>query len=450
MKTSLQDKKILVVGLGVSGVEAVKLLSRESASVRVTDEMAGERLQSRLEEVREFGVEKFVLGGFKERTFLDSDLIVLSPGVPGDNPCLCAAREHGIEVISEIELASRFISAPIVGITGTNGKSTTTSLAGHILKESGRSVFVGGNLGIPLCGYVNSGMNEDIVVVELSSFQLENVSSFRPRVALLLNLAPDHMDRYDSFESYVAAKMNIFKNQSADDYAIINAGDLRIQKLIGNYDVRATTVLFNSPDRSSVLFCRGETVCCMQQGECISVCSAGDLQIMGRHNLVNVMGAVAVCMSLGLDIGEIRESLRSFSGLAHRIEFVRDRESVRFYNDSKGTNVDSVLVAVMSFDGPLILLLGGRSKGGDYSRIMKETSGRIKKVILFGESAHSIEAQLQCDIYTAENFEDAVAVAAGSAGPGDVVLLSPGCTSFDMFDNYIQRGNRFKELVNSL
>jgi UDP-N-acetylmuramoylalanine--D-glutamate ligase len=365
-------------------------------------------------------------------------------------------------VVGEQELASWFVTAPILAVTGTNGKSTTVTLVGLLLERSGKRAFVGGNIGQPLCeaalaSYQWKGQGTgaqgpyDYVVAEVSSFQLETMVRFHPWVAAILNVTTDHMDRYDSVEDYVAAKARIFENQTSDDFALVNLDDVRVAGLAQRSHAR--TVAFSRTQRvGEGAFLDGDRLLVAIGGRTQEVCRLGEIRIPGGHNQANAMAAATIGLLCGCPVESIRDVLRTFPGLEHALEIVRERQGVRFVNDSKGTNVDATLKALESFDAPIVLIAGGRDKGGDFARLREPILRRAKQVILIGEAAGRLRATLSGfdRISDAGSLREAVEAAACEAVPGDVVLLSPACASFDMFADYRDRGQQFKELVNAL
>ncbi len=448
----LQGKKVLVVGLARSGLSAAALLARKGARVTVTDlkseaELTGylKRLNSAIE---------LRLGGHDTKDFLTSDLIVLSPGVPVSLPEIQQALENRVTVISEIELAYRFLRGRFVGVTGSNGKTTTTSLLGRILKSAGLTSVVAGNIGEPLSGFVTdegSGPEGTVYVVELSSFQLETISRFRSEVAVLLNITPDHMDRYSGFSAYTAAKKRILLNQTANDFAVINRDDPTSWKLA----VSANAQLFpfsKSKRLEEGAFIERGRIIVRREGENQEVMPVSSVSLKGEHNLENVLAAVAVASLLGVTREQISSAISSFSGVEHRLELVRRFRDIEYYNDSKATNLDSAIKALEAFDKKLVVIMGGLDKGADFEKLRSLVSQRVRRLILIGSAAEKISAALSgaALISHAEDLNQAVHLAAASAKANDVVLLAPACASFDMFENYEHRGKVFKNSVMAL
>jgi UDP-N-acetylmuramoylalanine--D-glutamate ligase len=389
----------------------------------------------------------YFLGGEDRQALAGVDCVIPSPGVPADNPLLCDAVARRIAVLSEIEIAYRFLPAPLVAITGTNGKSTTTALVGEMLKAGGKKVFIGGNIGAPLIGFVCGEWEWG--VVEISSFQLEWVEQFRPRIAALLNLSEDHLDRYPDFAAYCQAKERIFAAQREDDIAILNRDDPRVWALRERLEARVVSFGFGEVTEgvyalSDAIIWRG--------GSKEEKFPLGGVKIQGVHNVENMMAAVAVAKAIGVSPVAIQQTLEEFPGLEHRLEFVRERNGVRFYNDSKGTNVGAVMKSLASFSAPVLLLAGGVDKGGGYGVLREAIQQKVRRLILFG-AARQIIANALGDLTSTVVVGDlaaAVRDASEHAQPGDVVLFSPACSSFDMFRNYAERGKAFKSLVQAL
>jgi len=448
---NIRGKKFLVVGLGKSGLSVVRWLSKHGARVTVSDIKAESDMDPRvLREIRELQVE-LEAGGHRRETFLAADEIILSPGVPLDMGPLTAAKERGIPVLGEMELACRLVDTPMAAVTGTNGKSTVTALVGAMLKGDGLNVFVGGNIGTPLIDYAASEEKADYAVVEVSSFQLDTMSSFHPRVAVLLNISPDHLDRYTSYDAYVRSKLSIFKNQGAGDWAVLNDDD---PALAGFMPPQGVVVLRYGSGRGKnrQAFLEGKKIRACLPGEAMHGFSLEQCTLRGEYNRENLMAAVLAGLALKVTPSVIRQTLDTFRGLPHRLEFVGRIREVDFYDDSKATNVEAALRSVRSFDNPVVLIGGGRDKGGDYSPLVRAAKGRVRKAVLLGESrflmAKAFEGAIPYSM--AGDMEDAVAQAFSSAGPNDVVLLAPACSSFDMFTDYAHRGRVFKEAVERL
>jgi UDP-N-acetylmuramoylalanine--D-glutamate ligase len=462
VEADLKGKKVTVVGLARSGVAAARLLQAVGARVTVADGKEEAALSEALSRLERRNLTVKVGAGY-ESALEGADFVVISPGVPSHLESLNAARRRGARVIGELELASGFLTAPILAITGTNGKSTTVTMVGLLLEQSSKRVFVGGNLGTPLCDaalatYQAGGLTRnaapplyDYIVTEVSSFQLETIERFRPWVAAILNITPDHLDRYPSVSSYAAAKARIFENQTAEDFALLNLDDEQVAGL--RRGLRARVLGFSRTGPVSDGAClAGDRVMATIKGRSEAVCRRGDIRLPGSHNLANAMAALTIGLLCGCPTEVIRRVLRTFPGIEHALETVRERRGVRFVNDSKGTNVDATIKALESLDEPIFLIAGGRDKGADFTKLQEPVRRRVKRLILIGESASRIrEAMGPFDrISHAATLRDAVELAAREASPGDVVLLSPACASFDMFTDYQDRGRQFKELVQAL
>jgi UDP-N-acetylmuramoylalanine--D-glutamate ligase len=459
----LAGARVTVMGLARSGVAASRLLQAAGARVTVADRKESAELTSALGAIDRDHV-GVTVGPQYESSLDVADLVVISPGVPYRLASLEAVRRRGVKVISELELASQFFRSPLLAITGTNGKSTTVTLIGKFLAESGKRAFVGGNLGTALSEAAVEDLRAsqtgkpspfDYLVVEVSSFQLETIDRFRPWVAALLNVTVDHQDRYESLDEYVAAKQRIFENQVASDFALFNLDDDRVAAL--RHRVRATRLGFTTASTIGVdmyggTYLEGDRIVTTVTGVRQEICRRSEIRIIGHHNVQNVMAASTYAVLCGCPLDAIRRVLTTFPGLEHALEIVRERRGVRFVNDSKGTNVDATLKALESIDQPIWLIAGGRDKGGDFSRLAQVISRRVTRVILIGEAAPMLRQAWKgvASMSEAATLRDAVDLAAQGASPGDVVLLSPACASFDMFSDYQDRGRQFKALVHAL
>jgi UDP-N-acetylmuramoylalanine--D-glutamate ligase len=442
----LKGKRIMVLGLARTGCETARFLFHQGAEVVVSDCRGGKELHSEMASLAGIPIH-YHLGG-EERGWIEGiETLVPSPGVPSDNPLLQEASRRGVDIISEIELAFGFLRVPLVVITGTNGKSTTTTLIGAVLKDAGIRAFVGGNIGAPLISFVSADW--DWGVVEVSSFQLEWVNQFRPRVAVLLNLSEDHLDRYPDFASYCSAKGRIFAAQGEDDIAILNRGDTRVWAF--RERISARVVSFGWDEVAAGVFATGTDIV-WRGGGLEERFPLSGVRIQGIHNVENLMAVVAVAKTIGVQAPFLQRAMEAFPGIEHRHEFVREKDGIRFYNDSKGTNVGAVLKSLASFSSPIILLAGGIDKGGDYRVLESEVKEKVKTLILFGSAKGIIQKALGhlTETVMVESIEAAVHEAERHAAPGDTVLLSPACSSFDMFENYEERGRVFKDLVHRL
>jgi len=446
----LAGKNILVVGMARSGLAAAEFLSKRGAEVKVSDKRPEQELETEVEFLRRLGID-YETGGHVSDSLFSADLVVVSPGVPLRLSPLLEASRAGKEVISEIELASRFLQGRIVGITGSNGKTTTTTLIGELLKAGGFPVQVGGNIGTALTSLVEHSTPETITVVELSSFQLEAIPTFRPDVAVLLNITPDHMDRYDSFEEYTRAKMNILKNQRLSDFAVLNHDDRILRDCEGLVHSQAFWFSTKSMVPQGTYF-EAEQLIFSSGGQREIVAPLDSIQLRGRHNLENVAAAITVARLLDIPSGKISGALKQFKGVEHRLEWVAEIQGVQFYNDSKATNTDATIKALEAFRAGIILILGGRDKGSDFTVLEALIKERVKTLILLGEAAEKIKGQLKTMVpqVQATSLEQATQLAFERASVGDVVLLAPACASFDMFRNYEHRGKVFKEAVRQI
>ncbi len=445
----LAGKKVLVVGLARTGLATVRFLKEKGARVSATELRPRQEMEETARDMEEAGV-VVEWGGHSLETFLCQDLIVLSPGVDLALSPVQEALRRGVQVVSELELAYHFVSAPLIGVTGTNGKTTTTLLIGEMLKEEGKRVGVGGNVGEPLILFADGEGRWDVLVVEISSFQLEGVAAFRPSLALLLNVTEDHLDRYPRYEDYIEAKARIFLNQTAQDRAILNRDDPVVMSL--SKRVKARKIFFSTKERlAEGASSDGDTIYLRGEGmeETYSLSKA---PLKGAHNVENMTAAAAAARFAGAGPEAIQRAIDRFKGLEHRLEFVREVGGVRFYNDSKGTNVGSVVKSLESFREPVILIAGGKDKKGDLSPLKGLIRERVKRLILIGEAKERMARELgtTTDTAEAETLEEAVSIAFRSSRPGEVVLLSPACSSFDMFQDYKERGRVFKEAVRRL
>lgn len=450
-----------VVGLARSGVAAARLLQEVGASVTVADAKEEAGLSDSLSRLEQRALRVKAGPGY-ETALEGAELAVISPGVPAGLAALTAARRRGVQVIGELELASWFLEAPVIAVTGTNGKSTTVTLLGLLFEQSGKKAFVGGNLGRPVCEAAlamcqarsrpgGAGTRDEYVVAEVSSFQLETIARFHPWVAAVLNITPDHLDRYPSLERYVEAKARIFENQTVEDFALLNVDDERVAGLRTRVRAELVEVSRAGPVAQGS-YLDGERMMAVVGGRREEICRREEIRLPGPHNLSNAMAAATIGLLCGCPLDAIRSVLRAFPGLEHALETVREREGVRYVNDSKGTNVDATLKALESLDQPILLIAGGRDKGGDFTRLREAVHRKVKRLILIGEAAPRVtRAMAPFDrISQAATLREAVELAAREAAPGDAVLLSPACASFDMFADYQDRGRQFKALVNGL
>jgi UDP-N-acetylmuramoylalanine--D-glutamate ligase len=444
---SVVGRRVVVVGAARSGIAAAELLARRGAHVVLTESRATFDDAARLEQA---GVE-LELGGHTAATFERADLVVVSPGVPTEQPVFDTARQRGVEIVGELELASRWVKGPIVAITGTKGKSTTTTLLGRMFKESGRDVLVGGNIGVPLSAQVDASTTDTVHVVEVSSFQLETTVTFRPWIALWLNFADDHLDRHPSVAAYAAAKARIFANQQPSDWAVVNADDSTV--MARSRGIAAQRVVFSpSGDLADGFLVDGDWIVQRTQSSVEQLIPVSAVELTGRHMLNNVVAAAAVATVAGVPTRAMTHALRGFHGLEHVMEPVGRIGDVRFVNDSKATNVEAARRSIESFERGVVAVVGGRFKGGDLRELRAALSAHGRGVIAIGEAAPLVREALHdvVPVVNAASMEEAVAQAYEAARPDGVVLLAPACASFDWFKDYAERGRVFKEEVERL
>jgi UDP-N-acetylmuramoylalanine--D-glutamate ligase len=447
----LKNKRVLVVGLGKSGLAAAHFLKERGARVTVSDA----RPATLIAELSELLDQGFMVeaGSHGLLTFRRQDLIVVSPGVPMSTPVLSQVRAMGAHIIGELELGVEFLQGEVIGVTGSNGKTTTTALLGEILKAAGRPTLVGGNIGLPVTALVAESTPETWSVIEVSSFQLETVETFRPKIAVVLNITPDHLDRHGSFEIYAAAKARITEFQTGEDFLVLNGEDKATQMVAAKTKARIYWFSGRRQIKQGA-FVHGESIFFMPRegAKPEPVMPVAEITLAGAHNVENVLAAVCAARLAGVEGETIRKAVGAFKAVEHRLEFVRDVDGVRYYNDSKATNVDATMKAVASFDGGIHLILGGKDKDSDYTTLAPLLRERVKTVITIGSAAEKIERELDgvVKIESAETLARAIEFAHATAVTGDTVLLAPACSSFDQFENYEQRGRVFKELVAAL
>lgn len=454
--SDLQGKRVLVIGLARSGQAAIRFLCEQGAQVTGADQKGEGELGPGFRELKGIPA-TFVTGGYPEVKPGDYDLVIVSPGVPQTIPPIQAAERCGLPIWSELELASRLIKEPIIAVTGTNGKTTTTTLLGYIFEKAGIPAVVAGNIGIPLIQEVdrvlNGGRKVNYWIVEVSSFQLERVERFRPHIAVFLNLTPDHIDRHGDVASYGIVKARIFSNQGHDDWAVVNLDD---PWLAVHMPAVASRVYGFSRKRlpAEGIGAHGGEVCYHLRGKRETLCTVNNIRIPGPHNLENALAAAAAALLAGVNKEAVADAMASFPGVPHRLEEVRVLNGVKYVNDSKGTNPESVLRALDSFTNPVILIAGGRHKGSDLGELAQKIKEKVKALVLIGEAAGLFRQAVSStgfkNIRDAGSLAEGVQIASHLAGPGDVVLLSPGCASWDMFRDYEERGDCFKEMVNQL
>ncbi len=447
--TDLREKRVLVVGLARTGVATSLFCADRGARVTATDSRTEGEIGEAIAKLKSAGV-TLELGGHREKTFLEQDLIIPSPGVPADEAHLQVARAKGITIWSEIELAYRFLKGRLIGITGSNGKTTTASLVEHLLKTAGMQTILAGNIGTPLIGCVDAMRDDTWTVVELSSFQLELIDTFRPNIGVFLNLTPDHLDRHHTMEAYGAAKARLFEKQTGEDAAALNADDAATTPYAPSLP---RVYWFSRKQRvAQGAYVRAEELVFRQDGAEEVLLKLEDIPLAGSHNVENVLAAAVAARLAGAPAAAIAKGVRSFAGVEHRLEFVSEIAGVRYYNDSKATNVDATLKALDAFPGRILIILGGKDKGSDYTVLQKPLREKAILALLIGAAAEKIENQISGSVALdrAETLKRAVETASHAAQRGDVVLLAPACASFDQFKNYEQRGQVFKDLVRQL
>ena len=446
----VKGRRVLVVGLGKSGVAAALFLQERGAQVTVSDNRTEEELGPEIPVLLDRGI-AIEAGSHRERTFRETDLIVVSPGVPSDAPLLVRARQLGVPVIGEIELASRFLQGKVLAITGSNGKTTTTALAGSVVAAGGQAVQVGGNIGTPATALIAESTAATWNVLEVSSFQLETIETFHPAIAVVLNVTPDHLDRHRTLEAYIAAKARIFENQAESDFAILNADD---EACVHMADATRASVYWFSRrlEVQRGAFVRDGWICYAAAGGEERVMPVDEIFLKGAHNLENVLAAACAGRLTGASPEQVRQAVRAFRAVEHRLEFVATINGVDYFNDSKATNIDATQKALEAFAGGIHLILGGKHKGSPYSPLAGLIRERVKRVYTIGAAASLIQEDLQgtVEMLPAGTLEAAVRRASESARPGDVVLLSPACASYDQFPSYEHRGRQFKEVVKAI
>ena len=448
----IAGKNVLVFGSGISGIGAAGLLEERGASVTLydgNDKLDAEEIRGKMKDGAKTDI---VLGEFPEELLGKLDLVIISPGVPTDLPIVNRMREADIPVVGEIELAYELGKGEVLAITGTNGKTTTTALLGEIMKAVYDSAFVVGNIGIPYTNVVDETRDDSVIVAEMSSFQLESIVDFRPRVSAVLNITPDHLNRHHTMEAYIQAKKNVAINQTAEDTCVLNYED-EVLREFG--ETLQTKVLYFSSKRKldKGIYLEDGNIIYRNPDECL-VCNVKELKLLGVHNYENVMAAVAMAAAYGVPMDSIRKTIKESAGVEHRIEFVAEKNGVAYYNDSKGTNPDAAIRGIQAMNRPTYLIGGGYDKQSEYKEWIESFDGKVKKLLLIGQTREKIAKEAEecgfTDIMLLDTFEDAVLTAAKLAEPGEAVLLSPACASWGMFKNYEERGDKFKEIVNSL
>ena len=442
---SFNKKKVLVVGLGRSGLSAARWLSNTGAEVTINDIKPLAEIDDVLvTECLDLGIH-LETGGHKTKTFINTDMIILSPGIPLDIEPLQAARQNDIPVMGEMALALGLIDIPVVAVTGTNGKSTVVTLIGAMLRAAGANVFVGGNIGTPLTDYLADEQEADYAVLEVSSFQLDTMERFTPDVSLLLNISPDHLDRYVDYDAYVHSKLKICRDQGVGQYAVLNDDDDQLTHFTHPGKVSVWRYGFGKKENRHAYIEKGKLVVKLPERE-THLFDLERFSLSGKHNIENLMGAVLAAHALQQETQAVQYTIDHFQGLAHRMEKIGQVKGIDFIDDSKATNVDAAIRSITSFNSPVILIAGGRHKGADYAPLVRAAKGKVKKAILIGE-AKSLIAEAcvgHIPFEFADNMDDAVSKAFSGAEADNMILLAPACSSFDMFTDYADRGNRFK------
>lgn len=448
----MKNKKVLVFGSGISGIGAGKLLEQVGASVVLYDgkeTLDKEVLKAQLGDDTKAEI---ILGELSEEVMETLDLVVMSPGVPTDLPVVLKMRDMGIPIWGEVELAYTYGKGDVLAITGTNGKTTTTALLGEIMKNYKESVFVVGNIGNPYTAAALEMREDSVAVAEMSSFQLETIHEFRPKVSAILNITPDHLNRHHTMEAYIKAKEDIAKNQTKEDTCVLNYED-EVTRKIGE-NVKENVLYFSSQRKLDRGIYLDDGNIILRQDEEILVCNVNELKLLGTHNYENVMAAVAMAAAYGTPMEVIRRTIKEFAGVEHRIEFVREKDGVAYYNDSKGTNPDAAIKGIQAMNRPTVLIGGGYDKDSEYEEWIQAFDGKVKLLVLVGATKEKIAEAAErvgfVSYVMADSFEEAVEKCIEAAEPGDAVLLSPACASWGMFKNYEERGDKFKELVNCL
>ncbi len=454
-----RGKKVLVFGAGISGIGAVKLLAEKNADIILYDgdiKLEEEALRGKLAEAGVPAAEervRIVLGKVPEELLEQLSLVILSPGVPTDLPLVGKFRERGIRIWGEVELAWECGHGDVLAVTGTNGKTTTTSLLGEIMRAYREEVYVVGNIGTSYTGVVSRMTENAVTVAEISSFQLETIETFAPKVSAILNITPDHLNRHHTMEEYIRVKELITKNQGPDDVCVLNYEDDILRKF--GETLKTKVIYFSSLHTlEEGIYLDGEDIVCSRAGQKLRLCSVRELNLVGRHNHENVMAASAMALAYGVPAETVRRVICAFKAVEHRIEFVREHRGVVYYNDSKGTNPDAAIKGIQAMDRPTLLIGGGYDKDSSYEEWIRAFDGKVKYLVLIGQTREKIaRAARDCgfrDIILADSLEEAVQICADRAVSGDAVLLSPACASWGMFPNYEVRGRRFKKLVNQL
>lgn len=446
-------KKVLVVGTGKSGIAAYELLKKKQAEPIVFEGNKDAKVEEIKEKSKAFSDAKIIVGELPDAVKENLEVVVLSPGVPTDLPFVNELRDKGILIIGEIELAYQCAKGDILAITGTNGKTTTTALLGEIMEHVKNDVKVVGNIGIPYTSVADETTDETVTVAEISSFQLETAVEFRPRVTAILNITPDHLNRHHTMENYIAAKESITKNQDSNGVCVLNYEDTVLREF--GKTLQCKVVYFSSKQKlQDGFYLDGENIMFAEAGKTTIICNVNELNLLGRHNYENVMAATAMAYSYGVTFDNIKEVLVQFKAVEHRIEYVTEKRGIKFYNDSKGTNPDAAIQGIRAMNRPTFLIGGGYDKQSEYDEWIEAFDGKVKKLVLIGETKEKIADTARkhgfSDIVFADTLKEAIHICYENAESGDAVLLSPACASWDMFKSYEQRGDMFKEIVTSL
>ena len=450
---NLKKKKVLVFGSGISGIGATRLLEKQGADVILYDGKETLDKEDLLKKIGEGSKAQIILGELKDEVINSLDIVVMSPGVPTDLPIVNKIREKGVCIWGEIELAYRVGKGDVLAITGTNGKTTTTALLGEIMKVWKDSVYVVGNIGTAYTSIADKTTDNTIIVAEISSFQLETIEEFCPKVSAILNITPDHLDRHHTMQSYIEAKETIAKNQNGKDVCVLNYEDAETRSF--SEKTKAVVLFFSSQrklDRG--VYLENDVITYAEEGKRVEICHVDELKLLGVHNYENVMAAVGMAIAYHVPVEIIRQSVKRFGGVEHRIEYVCEKNGVVYYNDSKGTNPDAAIKAISAMNRPTYLIGGGYDKDASYEEWIQSFGGKVRKLVLIGQTKEKIaETAKLCgfnDTILADSLDEAVSICSKQAKDGEAVLLSPACASWGMFKNYEERGDKFKELVNAL
>lgn len=448
----IKGKKILIIGMARSGISTAKVLNKLGAYIIMNDIKNENRLLDIISEVEPY-VNEFVLGNHIE-DFTNIDFVILSPGVPLNIVPVKTAIKNNIEVIGELELAYRLLDGDFIAITGTNGKTTTTALTGLIFENANLHSYIVGNIGLPVISKIFDTNEDTFLITEVSSFQLETISEFKPKIAAILNITPDHLNRHKTLKNYIDTKKKVFINQSEHDYLILNY-DNEITRNMKLDCIKSNCIYFSRLEKIiNGVYVNNDEIIIDDNGEKIKVCDILDIKILGKHNLENVLAAVAIAYYSGIGIKIIKKSIKEFNGVEHRIEFVKELDNVRYYNDSKGTNPEATIKAIEAMNGHILLIAGGMDKGSNFNELIESFKNKVIELILLGETSEIIKKialeNSDCNVTIVNNMKEAVNLSYKRANGGDVVLLSPACASWDMYESFEHRGREFKELVNDL